>query len=324
VVGSSERRSDGSSGAQANFPEAGTLGRRRPHQVTGCHGVPALALAVDATGRYALTSSLDFELQLWELASGYCLHRWDARGPLYAIDLHPTSDQVFLGCVGGVVVWNWRRWQYEKTFFTPEGGVQTVRYANVPDIVLGGSEDTLIHRWRATESEVLPALVGHSLPVSALALASSQRVLLSGDIGGSLRLWDPVESDCLHAWTGHRAAVTAAGISSDGRLAATAGRDGTIRLWDTATAQCTLSLAVYSGAGEAIALVCGDRYLVSGGTDGLRLWELPGGRCLAHHTGPDVAALELDLGGHRVVALSRRSALWTWELEERQDDDERA
>jgi WD40 repeat protein len=75
-------------------------------------------------------------------------------------------------------------------------------------------------------------LAGHTDSVTAVALSSDGRRLLSGSEDNTARLWDAATGKAIATLAGHTAQVTAVAFSPDGTRVLTGSRDNTARLWD--------------------------------------------------------------------------------------------
>ncbi|MEE9602395.1 MAG: WD40 repeat domain-containing protein, partial [Thermoguttaceae bacterium] len=154
-------------------------------------------------------------------------------------------------------------------------------------------------------------LVGHTRPITSLAISPDSRLLVSGSLDRTARLWDLTEVDpsaSAVVLEGHRGCVSDVAFSPNKRWLATGSFDTTARIWDLASENpraAPLVLREHSGRIADITISRNSRWLVTGsggfipGESTARLWDL---------ASPDPAASSLELPGHadriHVVAIS--------------------
>jgi WD40 repeat protein len=272
---------------------------------------PALAVALLPDGRHALTSGLDFHLRLWDLARGVHLKSWDSHGPLYDIQVIRDGQTALLAAVQGIVPWDLARWDLEQpNTLWSHSQINALAYCEATGELLGGGEDTTLHRWRLPSGEKLPRLAGHNISITALDTDRLGRRALSSDLYGALRLWDLENNTCLRAWTGHPDPVSAVDLSPDGRLALSAGQGGTITLWDLETFQAVSHVqddyinAAALSPDQARAYVSGD--------GGMACWDLATGERIGHKPDMRVVAFSLSADENTLVALLKSNHLMAW------------
>jgi len=282
---------------------------------------PALALALLPESQQALTSAVDFHLRLWDLEQGICLRSWDARGPFYDLLVGPSADWALLGAVGGVVMWDLEAWYFLHTFPSYEGGIHSLVYVPERDLILAGSENSLIYRWKRAEREKLPPLTEHDYDVTALVTANHGQVLISGDMLGSLRVWDLETGSCIRSWRGHNQTITGLVAWNDSPAYVSASRDGTLRFWDMQTGECVRALEANSRSVEALVVDMSRQQLIAGNASGAHSWSLTTFEHLWSIEEPDIVDLSVD--GHQLVTLGCRSGLSVWHLPAEQADHDR-
>lgn len=289
--------------------------RVRKIQDPNIAAAPALALAICPDGQSVLTSGLDFHLRKWDLQTETCTHSWDARGPLYAIQTIASENTALLAAVQGIVRWDLETWDLhpDNTLWSYKA-INALGYAQLTGEVLGGCEDSTIHRWRLESAEKLDSLRSHRSSVSALGVDRQGRMALSGDITGELRLWNLENGFCLRAWQGHSETVKAIAIANDVSTAISCSQTGQICAWDLSTGDCLLTLKHSQRWLHALALFKDGHKAVAGGEGGIYLWDLISSRLVAHYEQAGVVDLDLIANERSVAAIIKSNELIVWTI----------
>ena len=273
---------------------------------------PGFAVKALPDGKRALSSGLDFHLRLWDLEEGTCLKSWNAYGPLFSIETISDGTIALLGAVQGIVCFNLDNWDLcQQNTFWSHSLIHSVAYSESTGELLGGSEDSTIHRWHFPSKEKSKRLVGHKANVTAMEIDQSGRIAISGDLYGILRLWELGTYTCLHEWQGHDKKVSSVDMSSDGRLVLTGGEDGDIILWDLQKAEAILKLQdrwvrdVILSKDASWALSCSD--------DGVSFWDLTEKKLLGRYEGESIKAISLSPDESILVALVKSNHILVWE-----------
>jgi WD40 repeat protein len=263
------------------------------------------SVSLSADGRLALSGSgdpiymgtdgrfrpvdRDYNLRLWEVASGRCLHTFT--GHTNRVDSVSLSADGRLALSGSV--------------FGPK-----------------------VQLWEVVSGRCLRTFIGHTATVNSVSLSADGRLALSGSRDRTLRLWEVVSGRCLHTLTGHTDWVEAVSLSADGRLALSGSGDHTLRLWEVASGHCLRTFTGHTATVNSVSLSADGRRVISGSTDRtIRLWEVASGRCLHTLTGhtESVESVSLSADGRRVISGStdRTIRLWVldWKLEARDPND---
>ena len=106
--------------------------------------------------------------------------------------------------------------------FSPDGTeLASVRYF-----------DRSVRRWDVVAGRELAPLRGHSHPVSSVAYAPGEGLIVSGAADGTVKLWDASTGQEWASFRGHLWQVSALAFSPDGHLLASADADSCLTLWD--------------------------------------------------------------------------------------------
>ncbi len=154
------------------------------------------SIALTASGRHAVSGSLDRTVRLWNLDEGVC----------EAVLTGETSD------VNAVAV-------------SPDG---TIAASGCGAIMLG---ENRVRIWDLRSKAPARDLTGHQGEVSAVAIHARRGLVVSGSADATVRLWELETGRCLATEPTSGAAFCIA-VSADGRRAAAGTYDRRVFLWD--------------------------------------------------------------------------------------------
>lgn len=155
-------------------------------------------------------------------------------------------------------------------------------------------------------------LLGHQAAVWAVALASDEKTLISGDEAGVIKVWDIQTGQLERTLTGQQGAVRALSLSLDQRYLASGGDK--IQIWDMQTG---LLHSTYDQPVWAVALSQDHKTLVSGSQDELlRIWDLNQAgqfRTLSGHTAA-VYTVAISPDQTQIVSGSHDQTVKIWNM----------
>ncbi|MEQ9409925.1 MAG: WD40 repeat domain-containing protein [Fuerstiella sp.] len=156
------------------------------------HGRPLIACRFDPTGRFLFSSSEDYTLQRWEVASGEKT-AWEAhdswvRGFAFSAD---GAVVVSAGCDDRLIFWH----TDDETpapireVVAHKGWVRTIAVQPATGLIASGGNDRLVKLW-SPDGKPVAAFEGHDSDVYSLLFHPTENLLLSGDLSGKVHQWD--------------------------------------------------------------------------------------------------------------------------------------
>ncbi|MFD3621068.1 protein kinase [Streptomyces sp. NPDC058676] len=151
-------------------------------------------------------------------------------------------------------------------------------------------------------------LTGHVNSVTAVAVTSDGRRVLSGDYHGGVRLWAADSGRCLHELTPDGANVVAIAVDAEGLTGLVVRSQAPLEMWDlTRGERVSLPDAIETASLTAVALSGDGTVGATGHADGtLQFWNLRTGEVLRRvrgHGGP-VDAMSLSVDGALALSAS--------------------
>lgn len=121
------------------------------------------------------------------------------------------------------------------------------------ELVIYGSDDSLLRIWDVSDGKILRVGEGHTGPISTVALNTDQRWVLSGSADRTVRLWDLQSGRFIRVLIGHEVEVVRVAWGSDQSHAFSGDRKGNILVWDfSKLVTGTQPVAVFTPSGDAL------------------------------------------------------------------------
>jgi WD40 repeat protein/class 3 adenylate cyclase len=237
-------------------------------------------LAFSPDGKGIATSSIDGQIQLWDLASRkeqFSLSGHD--GLIYALAFSPDGSHLASASIDGTAkVWdlNTRELIHDLRGHTDE--VSIVSYSKDGERLVTASSDGTARVWDAESGEPLLTFSGHGAPVlSAQFSPDGTRIASAGD-DYVVRVWDSTSGQEIYMLSDFELIVSGAAFSPDGKVLATSGGSDP-KLWDAETGSLLYTLPGGSVGGTLPAFTPDGKYVAVGGQDGrVSIWETATGR----------------------------------------------
>eukprot|EP00948_MAST-09A_sp_MAST-9A-sp1_P003459 g3459.t1 len=226
---------DGSSYNESSMDGTDAAGYRCVMSLSGhSHNVSDIALSTD--GQFALSSSWDNTIRLWDLNNRMCTRRFVSHTKdALSVAFSPQNRQIVSGSMDGTIkLWN----------------------------TLGECKFTIREN-------------GHKDWVTCVRFSPSehQPAIVSCGYDKAVKVWDIGHCKLKTDLLGHQGVVNTVTVSPDGSLCASGGKDGTAMLWDLSEGRLLYELDASS---EIHALVFSpNRYWLCAATNNcVKIWDL--------------------------------------------------
>jgi WD40 repeat protein len=241
-------------------------------------------------------------VQLWDVSTGRLVHHFDEPDVAYRVGLSPDGKTAFAWGLPGIKVWDLAS-RGERLTLTEDGfptGVAISSDGRTAFVAtaqgkLGEGLTTGLSHWdlrtrRRSKTFVLRdqavsarqgfdallAMLGGSLPFSAVAFSADGRRVLWVNTDNSMTLWDVEDGREVTTFAGHQEAVTCVALSPDGRTALSGSGDETLKVWDVTNRREVVTLIGQDDQISCVAFSPDGRQILSGGKDGTcKLWDFP-------------------------------------------------
>jgi WD40 repeat protein len=273
-------------------------------------------VALSPTGRYALSTSGDRSLRLWDLQTGNVIRSYPGHpNSTHAVAFLPDGRE-FLSCSKNGTM---RHWQTEtgKQLHSVDVHDQIFDVAVSPDglLALSTHGGKTLRLWDLKNWREIRRFEGHTGPPQRVVFSADGRRALSGGWDKTIRLWDVETGKQLRCFEGHQAPWGGVAISPDGRLALSGGDDALVRLWDLETGKELRRFQGHKDVVNGLAFSPDGRLALSGSSDrSIRLWEVATGKELHRFDGHEGVVYSVVFSRDGLYALSgshdRTVRLW--------------
>jgi WD40 repeat protein len=279
------------------------------------HTKGIIGISYSPDGRYALTTSYDLTVRMWDVKTGKQVRRFDGYTTwTYKAILSPDGRRVLTGGDDRAI----RIWDAEtgKELRRGEGHTEgIISVAVSPDSAraLTCSWDKTIRLWNVETGEQLKVLEGHSDVVSGVTFSPDGKRALSWSNDKSVRLWDLESGKEIRQFVGHSEWVASAALSPDGRRAVSCGYDKSVRLWNVETGKEVRCFEGHTGHVRAVVFSPDGRSILSAATPAnvdeegdrsVRIWNVETGKELHRLDTGNVTNIALSPDGRYLLMAS--------------------
>ncbi|HEY1189538.1 MAG TPA: WD40 repeat domain-containing protein [Gemmata sp.] len=168
----------------------------------------------------------------------------------------------------------------------------------------------------ANTATKLRDFVGHSGPVTGLALTTDGKLLATSGDDRTVRVWDVASGKQLRSFQGHMTKVTAVAVRGDSRQVASASDDGAVRVWDLNTVDEHKALTDSKESLWSVAVSPNGKWVAAAGADrAIRVYALETGKLEATlDAGAAMTSLAFLPDSNRLVAAGGNRAVRVWDL----------
>jgi len=212
-----------------------------PNSLAGLAGRSA-RIAVDASGRRAVTTSWDDPAKLWNLETRSYVRALPKSDQMRGVAFSPAGPMVACGSHKDYfAIWNLDRLSW------PIGALKKHKVPNA-----------------AAQSEVV-----------SVAYSADGRRFATGHLDTSLSIWDMEDGRQMHNWYVHNCSAMDVEFSPCGTVLATAQQDGNVHLWDVETRRGFARLNAHEGSASTVVFdPTAAGTIATGGEDGsIRVWR---------------------------------------------------
>jgi hypothetical protein len=266
----------------------------------------------------------------------FCRDAWDTgAGEVECLALDPEGRWLASAHRGNpaVLLWDLRGGRRRHTLEGHSAAVRCVAFSPVRGVLVSAGDDQSVRLWRIADGRCR-TLQGYTGPITALAITPDGKTVVS--LGQDfVQVWDLKEEEPEGKPRDQPSRPLCLAVSPDGEVLATGNADGTVCLsWHLPDCELKVNLEEHATPVIDVAFSADGRLVASADRAGrVRLWQVSGGKCVAHFPGrsvplthpPFVADLRIPTGrvgarktlwpmpdGRLLAARARRRTLRLW------------
>eukprot|EP00746_Dinoflagellata_sp_MGD_P063582 gnl/MRDRNA2_/MRDRNA2_266806_c0_seq1.p1 gnl/MRDRNA2_/MRDRNA2_266806_c0~~gnl/MRDRNA2_/MRDRNA2_266806_c0_seq1.p1 ORF type:complete len:344 (-),score=59.48 gnl/MRDRNA2_/MRDRNA2_266806_c0_seq1:8-994(-) len=209
-------------------------GRAHAEKIHMFQGHTGAVLALVLQGDWVVSGSNDERVIVWSLAKKEQLFVLKVPDMVCCVQF-VRSNLVAVGLTGApstqdvLNIWKLDTQDVAKRLVGHEGAVSALAVAG--DILASGSNDETVILWSCMTLELRAVLKDHRSPVSMLAFARGDELLLSSTCAGEIFCWSVHSHEPVAMLVGHEEGARVKGLAAEGALVASGGDDETLQIW---------------------------------------------------------------------------------------------
>lgn len=240
------------------------------------------AAALSSDGRYAVQSSLQHGITIWDTGQQGLLYQWnhqDAENNLvFALAISPNNSHVLSADSKNFALWNIEDGENVGYWQLDESSVRDIAVSNNADHLLIGKSNGGVQHITFSSGRRLEFL-GHSERINSVDLSPNGRFALTGGNDYMAYLWNTETAQIIHSFP-HPSRVTKVQLDPQGRYAFTADSQSMAQIWDIQTGQpvSRLQFTARQQIFSAVRFSEDGRWLATGAPSRkLALWDVQSG-----------------------------------------------
>uniref|UniRef100_A0A8H7NM14 Mitochondrial division protein 1 n=1 Tax=Bionectria ochroleuca TaxID=29856 RepID=A0A8H7NM14_BIOOC len=229
------------------------------------------------------SSSYD-TIQLWDVATGKCLHVLkDHPATIFGMITFSPDSQLVASTSFRRPFNVWRVQTGERTDISTAGhydGVSTMAFSPDSTLIACGFFEGKVGLWDVSTGKGYETRINHSSMVTSLKFSTDSNILVSVSMSGTIQIVGLKSDGYYKELKGHNGAISSFTLSNDPSQLVTGSADKTAKLWDVESGNCIQTFQGHNDDIRAVTMSEDSKSIISVSRDGTsRVWDASTGEC---------------------------------------------
>ncbi|MEM7017157.1 MAG: serine/threonine-protein kinase, partial [Pseudomonadota bacterium] len=161
------------------------------------------------------------------------------------------------------------------------------------------------------------SLTGDTHRITALALSTDGKFVISGGHDKTIKLWDIAQGNCIRELQGHSWPPTALALTRDGRCCASVANDHVLRVWELSTGKLLRSFSGLARPMHCLQFDINGQLLFGGDDQGaIKVWHIAQGECSLELNAHTQRITSIAGGATHLLSAGAEGVFNVWHLEQ--------
>ncbi|XP_064601514.1 protein qui-1-like [Liolophura sinensis] len=283
--------------------------------VDDSHPSPVTAVAINSTGKLAVTGSKDGILKLWNLDLSVFMENLSGHtNAITCLTLAEEEAYILSGSADNTIkVWSISMGTIVTDYQCHQGPIKSVHVLSDSLKVMSVDASEKLKLWMVDTGQTL---FSYADPIPIMALSHSSEYVFSLAGSSSLKIWKLEDSNVIQTIS-HKGNITCVACTEDSEHVVTGSDDMSLKVWETRTGKLTQVLVGHQGSVNCVTTTHNSCNIISGSRDrSIIIWNLGTGTVehqLEGHKGV-ISVLRVTTDGSILVSGSWDGTLRVWSL----------
>jgi NACHT domain- and WD repeat-containing protein len=202
------------SGSEDNSIKVWDLEQKKVIHTLTNHTDTVTALLMTPDQQHFISASADHTIKIWDIHKGTLLRTLHGHtDSVLTLAITPDGKRVMSGASDNTLkIWDFKTGNESCSLLHPEGSVKVLAVTPNGRFIVSGlqiNEDSpytdakqMLRIWDAESMSEVRSIVSHEIGITALAITSNSKYMISTSIDMSIKLWDLINGDLLATFDG--------------------------------------------------------------------------------------------------------------------------
>ena len=270
-------------------------------------------------GQYAISSSSDGLVKLWEIPQGNEIKTFYGHSlGSYFASFSPDGRYILsMSADATMRLWDISTGKEYKRFDIKSCGGYSAEFTKDGKYIVSTASENSMKLWDIESGKEIRRYVGHSNWIYSINLSPDNKYILSSSKDNSVKLWDFNTGEEIRSFYGHKSSVESATFSPTGKYVLSGSSDNTIKMWEVSNAKLVKSLKGHSYYVSSVKFTPNCKNIISGSWDSsVKLWDIASGKDIITFKGhlDKVTSISVSPNGRYILSGSYDNTLKLWDI----------